>query len=366
MFLKQFILMTAFFFLQISCIQELSLTSLFKLNEFPDEAIVQVAMHFEVPMIAQFKFVCTRYNRLCSIDTIIKNSSFTTQELVDKYKACDEALKHYTQEKNRPLFEHIWNHQRDEDKQKREKLVMHLCGMKTGVTLKNRMRVYRGNHASVAENDQWLRVVAEGKLCKSAASGDKEAVRFLLAQNVDPNCINYKKMSPLHYAANSGNVAVMKLLCGGGADINAQQNKRKRVPLHYASSKGHEGAVKYLLASGAAINVQNKKEYTPLYYACKHNRLSIAKLLLENGAIKDSNLRCVAHHKGYTAMVELFDEYGVPPCIDEQITDLCKVITGNTVVRKMFIGGMGVLVFVNAYLNIALTTQYNVNNHISF
>lgn len=338
--------------------------SIFRLKDLPDEAISQMVMHFSVPEILNFKLVCSRYNRICNLDTIIESSPFTTQALVGKYIPCDNALKHYAQEKNRLLFGHIWNHQSDEDKQKREKLVMDLCGITTGVTLENRMNVYSGNCASVIEKAQWLRVVAEGKLCKSAASGDKEAVRFLLAQDVDPNGKDYWKMSPLHYAAKSGNVAVMKLLCDGGADIDDQKNKRKRVPLHYASSKGHEGAVKYLLSCGAALDVQNKKEYTPLHYACKHNRLSIAKLLLEKGAPKGSNLRCVAYHKGYTAMIQLLDDYNVPSCIDEQIGDFREVIKANPVVRKMLIGGIGVAIFLYAYLNIVTAAKYSVNNSI--
>ncbi|KAF2621327.1 ankyrin, partial [Macroventuria anomochaeta] len=52
-------------------------------------------------------------------------------------------------------------------------------------------------------------------------------------------------------------------------------------PLHHAA---HCSFTEVLLEHGADINATNRQGHSPLYTACKHNRLDVAKLLLSRGA----------------------------------------------------------------------------------
>jgi len=63
------------------------------------------------------------------------------------------------------------------------------------------------------------------------------------------------KLSPIFYAANSGNPALIKYLASKGANVNANSNFRT-TPLMHAVSAGHYDAVKMLLSLGANVNAE--------------------------------------------------------------------------------------------------------------
>lgn len=55
----------------------------------------------------------------------------------------------------------------------------------------------------------------------AAASGDRDAAKALLQQNVDVNAREAWEETPLHFAARAGHVELCKLLLGHGAEIDA-------------------------------------------------------------------------------------------------------------------------------------------------
>ena len=107
--------------------------------------------------------------------------------------------------------------------------------------------------------------------------------------------------SPLHEAAQSGQLDVIETLLAEGSDIEAQdrggdtplivaagRSGRGFTALHAAAYGGHLEIVQIVLDHGAAINDQdNEGRKTALHMAAEENHLEVANLLLTLGAEVD-------------------------------------------------------------------------------
>ena len=82
----------------------------------------------------------------------------------------------------------------------------------------------------------------------------------------------------LHVAAQDGNIDVVRMLLGAGADTNIM-NKDGRTPLHCAAWGGRTDHVRLLLDAGADINLMSNKGKTPLHYAEEKGHTDIVALL---------------------------------------------------------------------------------------
>jgi len=181
----------------------------------------------------------------------------------------------------------------------------------------------------------------------AASCGSKDLVSLLLTWNSMPNKASYGLM-PLHVAASSGYYDVVKVLVEGGATINALTSPMGETPLHLAASHGHIKAVQILIDAGAAspweeelcnslvqrdyfqswaenllidrgkrgpfiwevetrrlaendmeetlsygqqffsINFSNREGQTPLHQAAVNGHEDVVRLLLENGAVMET------------------------------------------------------------------------------
>jgi len=125
-------------------------------------------------------------------------------------------------------------------------------------------------------------------------------------------------MTPLHAAAFSGNLEVVRILIEyNPADVNARDGNES-TPLLWVSG-GHyfkDGSVlRFLLAHGADINVQNQFGETPLHFASFNGALEVVRLLLEHGADvqaknNDGKTALQEAAEGHDEVVELLREYG--------------------------------------------------------
>ena len=118
----------------------------------------------------------------------------------------------------------------------------------------------------------------ESVLMLAALKGYLPLVKTLVAHDAD---VNKTGWTPLHYAASSGQVAVMELLLDHSAYIDAE-SPNGSTPLMMAAMYGSPEAVKLLIQAGADLNIKNQLGMTALDFAVRGNRQN-AKELIETG-----------------------------------------------------------------------------------
>ncbi|MGI9338574.1 MAG: ankyrin repeat domain-containing protein [Gammaproteobacteria bacterium] len=90
-------------------------------------------------------------------------------------------------------------------------------------------------------------------------------------------------LSPLHQAAENGDVAEVKRLIDGGADVNTK-SKKGWTPLHRAAIGGQTEIALALIKAGADIGTKDNDGFTPLHYAAWKNQAETAFALVKAGA----------------------------------------------------------------------------------
>lgn len=125
--------------------------------------------------------------------------------------------------------------------------------------------------------------------------------------------------SPLHMAACSGHLEVVRLLCDSGCDKN-QADGTGATPLHIASCRGHSDVVKLLCAAGADKDRADRSGATPLHIAACVGHPTVVEVLCEAGADTqraDSSGTTPLHiaaHMGHIETVRCLLEAGADPC----------------------------------------------------
>ena len=90
--------------------------------------------------------------------------------------------------------------------------------------------------------------------------------------------------SPVADAAMQGDIAAVRALLSGGADVNAAQGDGMTA-LHWAAERGSPELAEMLLYAGAAVEpVTRIGGYTPLHIAARTGSEAIARLLLDAGS----------------------------------------------------------------------------------
>ncbi|MEO8249698.1 MAG: ankyrin repeat domain-containing protein [Burkholderiales bacterium] len=120
----------------------------------------------------------------------------------------------------------------------------------------------------------------ESPLMIAALKGDKETAEKLIARNAD---VNKTGWTPLHYAATSGSLDIIRLLLEHHAYIDAESPNRT-TPLMMAARYGSDDAVKLLLEEGADPTPRNQQNMTAADFAQGAGRAETVELLV--GAIR--------------------------------------------------------------------------------
>ena len=163
-------------------------------------------------------------------------------------------------------------------------------------------------------------------LHRAAERGDIQAMRTLLDQGADVNAKDYGEglqttihPTALHVAAEKGRMEAMTLLLDRGANINAR-DRFSFTPLHYANKSVE--ASQLLLDRGADVNAKNYFGWTPLAGAASQGNVQVVELLLNRGA--DINAKAdsgetalhAAAKEGKVQVVQLLLERGA--LVDEK------------------------------------------------
>ena len=115
----------------------------------------------------------------------------------------------------------------------------------------------------------------ESPLMLAAIKGQKDLVAKLMARDAD---INKPGWTPLHYAASSGQLEIMKMLLEKYAFIDAQ-SPNGTTPLMMAAMYGSLDSVKLLLEEGADPLMKNQQGMTATQFAQRAQRPEAVDML---------------------------------------------------------------------------------------
>jgi len=130
-------------------------------------------------------------------------------------------------------------------------------------------------------------------LCYTCLKDHMDATRVLLQFSADINKQSHCGNTPLHYAASSGRLRMVKFLLSDEhvprARIN-QANNKGMTALHVATLRNQLESVMALTSVRKCdVDAADIGGWTPLMYACREGRMGCVKILIEKGC----NINCV-------------------------------------------------------------------------
>lgn len=151
--------------------------------------------------------------------------------------------------------------------------------------------------------------------------------------HIDVNQLDMYRRSAMHYAAETGNMEVLRVLfsAGGSVDIGDSDDV---TPLHLAAARDYPEAVALLISCGAKVNRKSIDGTGPLHMAAARGFIETARILLEHGACVnalDRNDRTPLHLaviRGLQEMVKLLTSHGAKVNVEDILgyTPLCQAV----------------------------------------
>jgi ankyrin repeat protein len=141
------------------------------------------------------------------------------------------------------------------------------------------------------EQETMLHVLCKGASARAYPSSASRAdiVDLLLTvcplETFDLEARDLRGQTPLHLAAQSGDIGLVQVLLEYGADPNAQEETTGWTPLHFAVAKAHYQLILQLLHHDATnVNQVDKFDWPPLLEACSRLDSRSTALLVNGGA----------------------------------------------------------------------------------
>ncbi len=182
---------------------------------------------------------------------------------------------------------------------------------------------------------------------EAAESGNFELVKKLVAQNSDRlnSTDGPQGRTPLHCAIRGKKYEIAMWLIDLGADVNAKDQNGASV-LNYASYWGLKDIVILLMNKGAVVKEDiSKYKYTPLQMAVMGNNVDIAKILIDNGVVANSEAGVpsilIATGRQYLEMTKLLLDSGADPNTRHPLNNNTSLhsaaAAGNVELIKLFL-----------------------------
>ncbi len=128
----------------------------------------------------------------------------------------------------------------------------------------------------------------DAPVADAAMRDDVAAVRALLDGGADVNAAQGDGMTALHWAARNGNAALTELLVAAGSDLESSTRIGAHTPLHVASTAGRGAVVELLLGAGADAGAETTTGATALHFAAAAGDVRSVAALMAHGAPPDA------------------------------------------------------------------------------
>lgn len=131
----------------------------------------------------------------------------------------------------------------------------------------------------------------------AARLGDRDQLRLSLELGESPLCRGDRERTPLHLAAQNGQVEISLMLLAAGAIMSIDE--MGRAPLHLAAQAGHLKEVDLLLEARGYFELPDATWRTPLHHAARSGHTPVLRRLLDVGAMidaADGELRTALHY----------------------------------------------------------------------
>jgi len=125
-------------------------------------------------------------------------------------------------------------------------------------------------------------------IVNAVVSGNRELLEFLLSKEISADVNVGDGSSPLHIAAELGNVGAAEVLIDAGLDVN-DLNACGISPLYLAVARNQQEMVELLLSRGADPNARPGASLEPVWVATVNQNRSAVKALIGAGAVCEVN-----------------------------------------------------------------------------
>jgi uncharacterized protein len=185
-------------------------------------------------------------------------------------------------------------------------------------------------------------------LIDAIKGGNREVVRSLLKQHIDPNSPEADGTTALHWAARADDLDTVRLLLRAGANAKAT-NRYGSTPLELAAVNGDAPMIEALLKAGADLSIVKPEGETVLMTAARTGKPEAVKALLAHGA--DANAKEAwlgetalmwAVEENHAAAAMLLIEGGADLNAHSAVTKFPKKVRGQTTLP---VGGLTALMF---------------------
>ena len=108
-----------------------------------------------------------------------------------------------------------------------------------------------------------------------------EVALLLIQHGANLNKADTSGVTPLHLACNRAETGVVNSILGSDDSGVDSCDFRAMSPLHHAALSGDLGIIKVLIAHGANIFATNNRGETPLHLSSGENSIQAAKILID-------------------------------------------------------------------------------------
>ncbi|KAH3827932.1 hypothetical protein DPMN_129878 [Dreissena polymorpha] len=151
-------------------------------------------------------------------------------------------------------------------------------------------------YPGIAINDRGNAINGNYPLIVASKKGFHDAVKCMLENGADPGVQNDKNLTALHKAVIYKHTDIVQELLKHGAPLDIKGGKFKRTPLHIAADVGNMALVKSLLSKGANVEVKDHRGHYPIFLAAIQGHTATVEALLQHER-KQDQLRIKSYGK---------------------------------------------------------------------